>query len=130
MHCSPPSLAHVTAGAQALSVNSHAGERKRARLGSLVDRFRRKLGDAGLPVPPGRFPVQSLPVPRDVDAGAVYRGLLGYSVRAVLHRPQCRGAPAISFLITACHSAADIDAAVVALRCAMGRVDVLPTIRE
>jgi 8-amino-7-oxononanoate synthase len=115
MHCSPPSFAHLAAGARALSVNRSAGERLRARLASLVDRFQRGLDDAALPVPAGRFPVQSVRLPPPLDPVAAYRALLGLGVRAVLHRPQCLRDTVVSFLITAGHSASDIDAAVAAL---------------
>lgn len=115
MHCSPPSFAHIAAGARALSVNEVAGERLRARLAGLVDRFQRGLRDAGLPVPLGRFPLQSVSLPPPLDPAVVYRALLRLGVRAVLHRPQCLRGTVVSFLITAGHSAGDIDAAVAAL---------------
>ena len=121
LHCSPPSLAHVAAGARALSVNRLAGDRLRAQLARLVSRFQRGLREAGLPVPNGRFPVQSLLLPRALDPASVHRTLLGQGVVAVLNRPECLPRPAVSFMITAGHRAADIDATLAALRCAVGR---------
>jgi len=115
MHCSPPSFAHLAAGARALSVNRLAGERLRTRLAGLVDRFQRGLGEAGLPAPRGRFPVQSLTLPPPLDPLSVYRELLGLGVRAVPHRSECLRGTVLSFLITAGHSTADVDAAVAAL---------------
>jgi 8-amino-7-oxononanoate synthase len=115
MHCSPPSFAHIAAGARALSVNQVAGERLRVRLADLVGRFQRGLRDTGLPVPLGRFPVQSVRLPPPLDPAEVYRALLRLGVRAVLHRPVCLGGTVVSFLITAGHSASDVDAAVSAL---------------
>jgi 8-amino-7-oxononanoate synthase len=127
LHCSPPSLAHVAAGARALTVNRLAGDRLRAHLARLVSRFQRGLGDAGLPVPTGRFPVQPLLLPRGLDPASVHRALLGRGVLAVLNRPECLPRPAVSFLITAGHRTADIDAAVAALRRAADRTLVQAT---
>jgi 8-amino-7-oxononanoate synthase len=115
VHCSPPSSAHLSAGAHALMVNQCSGERLRARLADLVDRFQYGLGQAGLPVPRGTFPVQSLRFPSPLDPVLVHRELLGLGIRAVLHRSSCLGGVAVSFLITARHSAANVDAAISAL---------------
>jgi 8-amino-7-oxononanoate synthase len=115
MHCSPPSFAHLAAGARALSVNRITGEHLRTRLAGLVDRFQRGLRDTGLPVPLGRFPVQSVSLPPPLDPVEVHQVLLRLGVRGVLHRPQCLGSTVVSFLITAGHSASDVDAAVSAL---------------
>ena len=123
LHCSPPSFAHIAAGSRALSVNQVAGDRLRARLAGLVDRFQRGLRDAGLPVPLGRFPVQSVSLPPPLDPAAVYRALLRLGIRAVLHRPQCLPGTVVSFLITAGHSAGDLDTAIAALDRATHRSD-------
>ena len=115
MHCSPPSFAHIAAGTRALAVNQLIGGRLRAHVAGLVDRFRQGLYHAGLPVPAGRFPVQSLPLAPPLDPVPVYRGLVALGVRPVLHRSTCLRRTAVSFLITADHSAADVDTAVAAL---------------
>src|SRR5262249_29352182 len=121
MHSSPPSFAHIAAGARALSVNQVAGEKLRTRLAGLVSRFQRGLRDAGLPVPMGRFPVQSVNLPPPLDPVAGQRALLRLGVCSVRHRPQCLHSTVVSFLITAEHSGSDVDAAVAALdRAAVG----------
>jgi len=125
LHCSPPSFAHIAAGARALSVNQVAGERLRTRLAGLVGRFQRGLRDAGLPVPMGRFPVQSVSLPPPLDPAGVYRALLHLGIRPVLHRPQCLRGTVVSFLITAGHTVSDVDAAVAALDRAAARADRL-----
>jgi 8-amino-7-oxononanoate synthase len=130
MHCSPPSFAHIAAGARALSVNQVAGERLRTRLAGLVDRFQRGLRDAGLPVPLGQFPVQSVSLPPSLDPRSVYRALLRLGIRAVLHRPQCLRGAVVSFLITAGHSAGDVDTAIAALDRATRQADWLVSTGE
>ncbi len=124
LHCSPPSFAHIAAGAHALAVNQFMGERLRARVAGLVDRLRRGLWHAGLPVPAGRFPVQSLPLAPPLDPVPVYQGLLALGVRPVLHQSTCLRSTAVSFLITANHSAADVDTAVSALIRVIGKPQV------
>ena len=112
VHCSPPSAAAVNAAAHALTLNEGIGEARRARLVSLVRRFRAGASAAGF-VPRGSlFPVQTLA--HVADAAALHERLRGLGVHTVLHDGGGR-TPRISFLLTASHTPGDVDAAVAAL---------------
>src|SRR5262249_57823202 len=81
----------------------------------LWSRFQGGLREAGLRVPLGGLPLRSVGLPPPGARAVVSRALLRLGVRAVLPRPQCLRGTVVSFLITAGHSAGDIDAAVAAL---------------
>jgi 8-amino-7-oxononanoate synthase len=118
VHCSPPSAAVIAAARRALELNGELGDTLRRQLVERVVRFRRRL--AGLRSPESLFPVQSLKLPENIDAHALYRALLDRGVRSVLHRDSRSGGVGISFVLTARHELKEIDGAVEALVDFMG----------
>ncbi|BCY07371.1 aminotransferase class I/II-fold pyridoxal phosphate-dependent enzyme [Actinoplanes sp. L3-i22] len=115
-HGSAPSAADLAATAYALKCNAAEGDRRRERLTTSVRRLRSTLAARGIRLTGGLFPVQSTPAGSPAAAAALTSALLRRGVRAVAHRPQCRpGTAAVSLLITAAHTTADIDRAATAL---------------
>jgi 8-amino-7-oxononanoate synthase len=126
MHCSPPSFAAIAAGERALVINAGRGDDLRARLLTLVRRFRHGLHEIGIAASGGFFPVQTLkPVP-GTDPARLHDRLSDLGVRTVLHRARNGGDTRLSFLISAAHSATDIDAGIDTLRAAWGRTRQSP----
>lgn len=113
VHCSPPSAAAIAAAERALDVNARCGDALRARLAGLVARFRAGAAQLGVPLVPTLFPVQSLAPAAGVDAARLHARLRARGIETVL-RASAAG-PAISLLITARHTSADIDRALEAL---------------
>lgn len=111
VHCSPPTQAGLHAGERALELNETQGDRRRKRLARRVQQFRHLLTSNGVPVTGGMFPVQTLWLPYERDAGRLQRTLLDRGVRTVLRR-SCDGRPSVSFVITARHRPEDIEHAV------------------
>jgi 8-amino-7-oxononanoate synthase len=113
LHCSPPSIASLQAAQAALAANARSGARWRARLLQLVQRLRARVTRTGLDVVGTLpFPVQSF-VSRHAPGAEAFARLLqrlhAGGVRALLTRG-CQGlAPRLSFIVTARHSAAQID---------------------
>jgi len=108
VHCSPPSLAAISAAQCALAVNEQQGDGLRSHLAKLLRHFRDGLRRIGLSALGGLFPVQTLkPIP-GADPGRLYRQLLGFGIRAVLRSARNRFGAAVSFLITALHTRSDI----------------------
>jgi 8-amino-7-oxononanoate synthase len=115
VYCSPPSLCHVHAAADALVRNRRTGDRLRGRLVSLVDRFQEAILRLGLSTSGGSLPVQTLqPIP-GVDPVRLHESLLAHGVRSVLASSRCGRGARVTFLITAAHRPADIDRAADAL---------------
>ncbi len=110
VHSSPPSAADVASAARALEINAASGDALRARLWRRVRQFRAGASRLGLGAEGGPFPVQTLHVRAP---GAVQAGLERRGIRAALVR-SARG-PALTFLLSARHSEADIDRALRAL---------------
>lgn len=123
IHCSPPSLAVISATEHALAINDTQGDYLRSHLAKLVWHFKDGLRQIGLLTWGGLFPVQTLRAISGVDPGQLYRSLLSFGVRAVLHRTQNAPDPALSFLITTLHTRSDIDRCMDALQqtCALVR---------
>jgi 8-amino-7-oxononanoate synthase len=115
VHSSPPSFADLHAASRALILNATRGDARRRRLAGLVAHFREGLSALGLKTTGGLFPIQTLDDMSGRKAEAVHRLLLELGVKTVLLRPACRAEPVVTFLITAHHSPAAIDAAVRAL---------------
>lgn len=116
VHCSPPSIATIHAAEHALAMNRKYGDALRLRLVRLVQRFRSRLGEAGLSATGGLFPVQTLARSPANDVSRLHRDLLAGGVRAVLHRGRRDAGPRISFIVTARHRPEEIDHAVEVLR--------------
>ena len=113
VHSSPPSLAILHAVAHALRTNALHGDRLRLRLAQLVARFRRNLGGAGRP--DNLFPVQMVGVQSFDDAVTLRRLLVGSGIRTVVVRGHSPSVAKLAFVMTALHSAAEIDRATTAL---------------
>ena len=111
MHCSPPSIAAVHAATRALSLNHRYGEALRMRLAQLVLRFCHQIEKIGLDSTGRLSPVQTLGPLEQIDIITLYKQLLRFGVRTVLHQSHKRH-KCISFVITARHSLQDIDKAV------------------
>lgn len=115
VHCSPPSFPDLHAAERALQLNRAQGDGRRARLVAVVRRFRRGLARMGLSAGRSLFPIQSLdPVP-GVPAAVLHEALRRRGIRAVLHRPECRPDPTVSFVFTASHEPGAIDRVLVVL---------------
>ena len=114
MHCSPPSIAILRAAERSVACNRQDGDARRGKLLGLVDRFRRGLSAAGVAMGRGLFPVQTIRSAQGMPASVLHRRLAERGVRAVLHRGE-NGFPRVSFLLTAGHTPAEIDAAVSAV---------------
>lgn len=112
LHTSPPSVAAIHAAHRALRLNRSHGETLRRRLLDLVRRLRHRLIAAGLaPVAKLPFPVQSFRAERSPPVAHLLRWLLRHGVRALLTKGCGAVAPRLTFLVTARHGLADIDAA-------------------
>ncbi len=112
VHCSPPSNAVIHAAEHALIENEDHGDELRVGLWSLVCRFKKRLTDIGLSADGGLFPVQTLkPIP-GIETTGLHDRLLHVGIKTVLHRARHSLGARLSFLITARHTAYDIDRAV------------------
>jgi len=116
VHSSPPSLAVINAAERALAVNEQRGDSLRSHLEKLVRHFRDALRQIGLSAQGGLFPVQTLTAIPGVDPERLYRRLLSFDVRAVLHSARYMPGAALSFLITVMHTRSDIGRCMEALQ--------------
>jgi 8-amino-7-oxononanoate synthase len=119
VHCSPPSNAHLHSAIAAMRVNASRGDALRMRLAGLVSQFRTMLGALGVPLTPGLFPVQTTGADTRLDLEVVHLRLAELGVKTVLNRPRCRQGVALSFIITAEHSEADITRVAQAVKIAV-----------
>lgn len=117
IHCSPPSMAAISAGEDALVLNEKEGPARRRRLLALIDLFRRGLRQLGLAAHGGLFPFQTLKHPDGEAAIGLYTRLLRQGVRTVLHRANNGRRALVSFVITCLHTPRDIACALDALAC-------------
>lgn len=117
VHASPPSAAAIAAAQRALRVNRRCGACLRERLWRRVRQWRQRMAALGLRCRGGNFPVQSVALRPGIGAAgamALHTRLRGEGIEAVL---QHTGAGlALTFLLRADHSAADIDRAAGALQ--------------
>jgi 8-amino-7-oxononanoate synthase len=109
VHCSPPSVPAIRALSHALFVNRRIGDRVRSQLLALIRRFRDTLSSRGVPVGPGLFPVQSLPVPPGWTPRACQAALSRGGVSAIVTRGREMVAPRISFVFNARHTYAEVE---------------------
>jgi 8-amino-7-oxononanoate synthase len=115
VHCSPPSAAVIAAAANALGINRRCGDALRFRLAQLVARLRRGLHTLNLMATGGLFPVQSLRLPKRIEASVLHKLLLDRGVQTLLHRGNDSAATRITFVVTARHTLGEIDQAVACL---------------
>jgi len=119
VHCSPPSVAVIAASARALAINRRYGDAVRMKLAEQVLHFRRGLRRLGLVATPGLFPMQPVRLPKQVAAQDLHEELRERGIEAVLHGGE-RGKQAwISFIVTARHTAEEIDTALAHLASAL-----------
>jgi 8-amino-7-oxononanoate synthase len=109
VHCSPPSVAVIQAAVHALAVNRVQGDQLRQRLAQRVGQFRKGLELIGRSSTGGWFPVQTLRGIVGTAAVRLHRRLAQRGIQAVLSRPRNDTEARLSFLITARHSAMEID---------------------
>ena len=115
VHCSPPSEAVLAAARRALALPAADAEALRARLAARVRRLRRALRARGFVARGGLFPLQRVPLPSAEVAVALHRRLLRAGVRAVVRRARCLDEVSLTFVVTARHTDAQLDAAAEAL---------------
>jgi 8-amino-7-oxononanoate synthase len=109
VHCSPPSVAVIQAAVHALAVNRVHGDRLRQQLAQRVGQFRKGLALIGRSSTGGWFPVQTLRGIVGSSAVGLHQRLSQRGVQAILSRPHNKSEARLSFLITALHSAMEID---------------------
>ncbi len=109
VHGSPPSAAVIHAAAHALTVNEIRGSLLRHRLAQRVVQFRKGLEAIGWDSIGGWFPVQTLRGIVGNAAVKMHQYLSRNGIQTVLSRPRDNGEAHLSFLITARHSADEID---------------------
>jgi 8-amino-7-oxononanoate synthase len=111
LHSSAPSRADVRAAEHALTVNAAHGDQIRARLLSLVRRFRQRSADRGTRLAAGEFPVQRLAPTDGRRAMAMHAWLLDAGLRTVVTQPPCHPAAAVTVVLNAALSPAEVDRA-------------------
>lgn len=109
VHGSPPSVAVIQAARHALNVNQAQGDLLRHKLAQRVAQFRKGLGSIGWASSGGWFPVQTLRGVVGNVAVQMHRYLFWHGIRTVLSRSRNNGEAHLSFLITARHTAEEID---------------------
>lgn len=112
LHCSPPSVAAIHAAARALGVNTRYGDDLRAQLAENIRHFRRGLEQVGVAVAGGLFPLQTLGALAGIPAAGLQQALLQQHIRALLLKSRADSPARLGFVITASHSAREIDACV------------------
>jgi 8-amino-7-oxononanoate synthase len=107
-HTSPPTMADLSAAAQALVINRRNGDERRRRLVDLIRHLRRTLLSQGLEPDGGCSPIQQLELscanPQRVLAYLRERDIL-----ALLTSAECRPPTALTLVLTAGHRLADVD---------------------
>jgi 8-amino-7-oxononanoate synthase len=109
VHASPPSVAAIAAARAALDANVRAGDLLRARLARRIGQLRQGLARIGARVLSGLpLPVQTIALPSQQLARAMLAALEIRGIRALVTKT-CAGGAGLSVLVTARHTAADID---------------------
>ncbi len=109
VHGSPPSAAVIQAARHALNVNQAQGDLLRHKLAQRVAQFRKGLGSIGWASSGGWFPVQTLRGVVGNVAVQMHQYLSRNGIRTVLSRSRNNGEAHLNFLITARHTAEEID---------------------
>lgn len=107
-HCSPPSIAHLSAAIHALEYNRTEGDCRRRRLFAHVSHFKQQLSAAGIRTKGGLFPVQHLDgLPQDTLLN-LHRWLEKEGIRTVLTKGHRSPGPQLSLLFRAGHQDEEI----------------------
>lgn len=109
VHCSPPSVAVIQSGQQALAINQREGDRLRARLLANLQWFRQGLGRLGLTADGGFFPVQTLRPLQYLSAASLHQALLARGIKTLLLNARDDAALRLGLVITAQHNQRDIN---------------------
>lgn len=109
VHCSPPTAADIGAAARALYLNRRLGDKLRARLAGLVDRFRDGLAGLGVQATGGSFPVQTLLQVPGLDSVRLHQQLADAGIHTILRKACGSQSPHVSFILTARHRPEAID---------------------
>jgi 8-amino-7-oxononanoate synthase len=115
VHCSPPSMAAISAAEHALVVNAVDGQARRSRLLALIGLFRSGLERLGLAAHGELFPFQTLKQPTGNAATELHARLSLAGVRTVLHRATQSELALVTFVINCLHTPLDIARALDAL---------------
>jgi 8-amino-7-oxononanoate synthase len=119
IHSSPPSVAAITAAAQALTDNAKSGDLLRARLARRVSQLRQGLACiAARVISALPLPMQSIALESKQAARAVLSALEAAGITALATR-SCAGGVALTLVLTARHTAGAVDRLVVALATAL-----------
>lgn len=110
LHCSPASIVDIHAAEHALNVNRLKGDLLRKKLARNVAQFQRYLRDAEIAHQGGTFPVQALPVPKQI-AEQIHQRLRQHGVAAILQLSCVDRTPHVCLIITARHDSAQLDTA-------------------
>ena len=100
-HCSPPSIAHLSAAIHALETNRMEGDCRRQRLFANVLHFKQQLSAAGIRSKGGLFPVQHLDGLPQEKLLALHRWLEKEGIRTVLTKGHRSPGPQLSLLFRA-----------------------------
>lgn len=111
VHCSPPSMAVVSAALRALKLNRQEGEGRRQALLQRVAQFKAGLLTAGIETTPGLFPVQRLTAVQDETAKALHARLRREGIQTVLTAGH-HGQAQVTFLLRANQREEEIAGAV------------------
>ncbi len=109
LHCSPVSAPALHAAEHALAVNSYSGDHLRASLCALIARLRKKLQSSTLRPLGGLFPVQMFAGSRSAPVAYLQRRLAAAEIETLVVRDRIAGAPRLAVILTAKHSARDVD---------------------
>ena len=115
LHSSPPSAAAIAAASRALTLNQRHGDTLRRRLTARARRFRAGLASLGLSATGGLHPVQLIDPLAQLSAAALHAGLQSAGIDTALVRAACRQRDAVAVVLTATHTATEIDHALRAL---------------
>ncbi|MCX7727657.1 MAG: aminotransferase class I/II-fold pyridoxal phosphate-dependent enzyme, partial [Chitinispirillaceae bacterium] len=104
IHCSPPSIAHISAIENALKLNSIKGDDIREKLANKVIFFKKNISRLGLNTWDSFFPIQPVFLPQDMDVFNIYNYLLRCGIKTLLTNIESQKRPQITFFIRGDHS--------------------------
>jgi 8-amino-7-oxononanoate synthase len=115
VHASPPSIAVIAAARQAMATNAATGDLLRARLLRRIHQLREGLIRIGVNLLSALpLPIQTTALPSAQFARSLLAALEIRGIRAAVTKA-CGGGLSLSILLTARHTAADIDRLVAAI---------------
>ena len=107
VHCSPASIVDIHAAEHALKINRRKGDLLRKKLARNVAQFQCHLRDAEIIQQGSAFPVQALPVPRQI-AEQIHKRLHQHGVATILQASCVDRTPRVCLIITARHGNAQL----------------------